>query len=885
MGIGDPPGDNPSPTPEQIAIAERLLNIGRETTRDLQTRLETLNKVINREGEYSALIKDEYADRQRTKLLRETELQLEGQLLDEMRKRILAGADYQDLLEGMSPEQKAHYQQLADNLQLLDGQLNSVEAIRDAHQRINTQLAEGTPLQTKMMKAAADWGAAMEQGARATASLAWGKSLAGMEVAIKKITRVGVDLIMQFDQQTKAFERQLQLGPRYTQAIKANYKALNEYGVSIEDATKAETSLVKAVTDYTMMSGAEQQALRTSGALAAELGVNIEDYAKGVQNSMKMFDLSVGDAIAVQGELAATARMLGRDQGEFAAEFAASGQALAKFGDQGVKAFKDLQHIAKITGMEMNKLLSITNKFDTFEGAAEQAGKLNAALGGNFVNAMDLMMTTDPAERFSMIRDSILDAGLSFDDMSYYQKNFYKDALGLADVGDLALMLSGNMDDLAGSSNQSAEALIEQKERAQAVMNIQDKLKAILADNADGFLKLAETVQKFVSFLQYISPVLRLLFPFMVALRVATMVQATANIFLASSNQMVAAGAKKAQIPLMLFASALSAIAAGMLMKSPSLLVIALFAMAGALFALSRVSDTSAASIQKLAIPMMQLGAAIFLATAGVALMAAAFSLLSVEQMAGMAVVLLAIGVGLYFLTPALIAAGGAAMGVAPGLLILAAVFLAIGAGIGMAAAGIGLMGTGMAMLFEAIDVPKAGALLALFIGLGVMAPLLLLASVGVGYLAVAFAGLALSMALMSTEKVAAFGEFISSLGGLTDIANLAAVRSEIEGIIETIGKLDTHKTLTFTSNLEALADVEKLSAATNRRAAAGTSATVEKMAMIINGTQGTAAPAGAETIERVRQPVTLKVDGDEMANFVIEVVGKRVKELNLHNG
>jgi hypothetical protein len=40
-------------------------------------------------------------------------------------------------------------------------------------------------------------------------------------------------------------------------------------------------------------------------------------------------------------------------------------------------------------------------------------------LGGNFVNAMDLMMATDPVERFEMIRDSILDAGLSFENMSY----------------------------------------------------------------------------------------------------------------------------------------------------------------------------------------------------------------------------------------------------------------------------------------------------------------------------------------------------------------------------------------------------------------------------------------------------------------------------------
>jgi hypothetical protein len=61
----------------------------------------------------------------------------------------------------------------------------------------------------------------------------------------------------------------------------------------------------------------------------------------------------------------------------------------------------------KVTGMSMESILSITNKFDTFEGAAEMAGKLNAALGGNFVNAMDLMMATNPAERFEMIREMI----------------------------------------------------------------------------------------------------------------------------------------------------------------------------------------------------------------------------------------------------------------------------------------------------------------------------------------------------------------------------------------------------------------------------------------------------------------------------------------------
>ena len=202
------------------------------------------------------------------------------------------------------------------------------------------------------------------------------------------------------------------------------------------------------------------------------------------------------------------AEELGRSPQKLAEDFAGAGNMLAKMGDQGVGAFKDLQIASKITGLEMQKMLNITDNFDTFEGAAAQAGKLNAALGGNFVNAMDLMMETDPAARFNMIRDSILDAGLSFDEMSYYQKNFYKEALGLQDVGDLALMLSGNMEAIPGAIQKTSQEFEEAADRAKTVATFQEQLNILFAE-------MIPIVTPLIDMFRSLIPVLEVLMPIM----------------------------------------------------------------------------------------------------------------------------------------------------------------------------------------------------------------------------------------------------------------------------------------------------------------------------------------------------------------------------------
>jgi hypothetical protein len=232
-----------------------------------------------------------------------------------------------------------------------------------------------------------------------------------------------------------------------------------------------------------------------------ELGVSNESFAQTTQMATKMLGVSAGQMQNTTREIATYAQEMNMDMGQMFQQLGQAGPQLAKYGNQGIDTFKRLQHVFKITGLEMNKVLQMTSKFDTFEGAARQAGMLNAALGSNMVNAMELMTETDPVGRFQMLRNAILDTGLTFDKMSYYQKNFYKDALGLSDVGDLAMMLSGDMKNLAGATQRNSKEWAEFKNQAASVQSLMDLFQATVASMVPVITPAMNVIKSFFEYL------------------------------------------------------------------------------------------------------------------------------------------------------------------------------------------------------------------------------------------------------------------------------------------------------------------------------------------------------------------------------------------------
>lgn len=300
-------------------------------------------------------------------------------------------------------------------------------------------------------------------------------------VALAQYAMGIVDLVLKLDEAEVGFMKATGANRDFARSITNSFQETRKFGGTAKEVSAAAQELFTTFTDFTMVSEDVREDLMETSTVLAKMGVSNQDFAKSIQTSTKALGMSADQAAQNMLNLEKFAENLGVAPQKLAADFANAGDMVAKLGQNGTKAFKDLQVVMKVTGMSMDSILGITNKFDTFEGAAEMAGKLNAAIGGNFVNAMDLMMATNPAERFEMIRDSLLDSGLAFDEMSYYQKQFYTDSLGLKDVSELALMMSGNIDLMDGAIQQSQQSMVDAAQRARDLETIQQKLETAFA--------------------------------------------------------------------------------------------------------------------------------------------------------------------------------------------------------------------------------------------------------------------------------------------------------------------------------------------------------------------------------------------------------------------
>ncbi|MHA2054716.1 MAG: hypothetical protein ACW99F_14085 [Candidatus Hodarchaeales archaeon] len=268
------------------------------------------------------------------------------------------------------------------------------------------------------------------------------------------------DLALQLDNLQVSLQQATGQGDKFLKMSMGVSGELGNLSITTNEASQAAQSLFSSFRSFTLLAPQSQRALVKQASAMTRLGISTQTTAQNQEILIKAMGMTSQQAIATNEDLAAFALDIGEAPAKIANDFAAVGPKLAKYGKSGTKVFKQLAAQSKATGVEMGKLLAMTEKFDTFEGAAQSAGQLNAMLGGPLLNSVQLLTATE-SERVDLIRNAVNATGRSFESMNRFEKQAIAQAAGIGDVAD-AVRLFGTeqaaLDDLEDKVDPSIKA-------------------------------------------------------------------------------------------------------------------------------------------------------------------------------------------------------------------------------------------------------------------------------------------------------------------------------------------------------------------------------------------------------------------------------------------
>lgn len=211
-------------------------------------------------------------------------------------------------------------------------------------------------------------------------------------------------------------------------------------------------------------------------------------------------------SVGLSKEFGVSVKVIGKNMDKMTKDF-------AHFGGMAPKELAAVATYATKLGVEIENLTSIVDKFDTFDSAAESAGKLAEVFGMN-IDVMT-MMNSNPAEQIDQLRAAFEATGKSVGDLSRHEMKMFQDTLNL--TADQAQQMFStpvdemSFDDFTAAAEEAAEKLTPEqamKDMADAITKLNEHIsqlgKGPLASFINGFMHAVNLSGEFRAILQNI---------------------------------------------------------------------------------------------------------------------------------------------------------------------------------------------------------------------------------------------------------------------------------------------------------------------------------------------------------------------------------------------
>lgn len=187
-------------------------------------------------------------------------------------------------------------------------------------------------------------------------------------------------------------------------------------------------------------------------------------------NQFRMMTNIVAGKDGLAKKFGLSAKLMSRDMSVMMAD-------VKNFGNLSAKQLGVAVAYTKKLGIEVKDLASVSEKFNTFESAAEGAAMMSQAFGAN-VDAVKMMKSQNPADQVDELRRAFLATGKSADQLSKQELQLLAQSSGMTEQTALLAFSQKNAGVSMDVLNKKArDAEKQQMSTAQAVQAVQESIK------------------------------------------------------------------------------------------------------------------------------------------------------------------------------------------------------------------------------------------------------------------------------------------------------------------------------------------------------------------------------------------------------------------------
>jgi hypothetical protein len=336
-------------------------------------------------------------------------------------------------------------------------------------------------------------------GALAKTKESFDKAVSGQKIGIsvaQKLVEGTLLLAKANDSAMASFNGATGAGGSYNKQIIELEKENRKFGIGATESAAALKTLIGGLSGFGLMAKDTQSALADEVSELQKLGAAGADTTGVFQTATKTFGMTSAAAMNLNKQAETLAGQLGISVGQAVGDLNKALPQLAVLsGDQVSGAFKRLSEQAVETGLSIDNLTSIADKFMTFESASKAAGSLNAVLGTQMFDTMGLLeaQLEGPQAFIDKLRADLQASVGDFDSLNVYQKQSIANAAGMSVIDVRKLM---NAKEISAEEKKQGES---REKNLKATMDLMAELKAVGAELTVAFSPVIKGLKNVLS--------------------------------------------------------------------------------------------------------------------------------------------------------------------------------------------------------------------------------------------------------------------------------------------------------------------------------------------------------------------------------------------------